>query len=729
MPLLNTIMIWGTAAVAIPIIIHLMNRRRFRKVPWAAIRFLKISVERNQRRMKIEEWILLLLRCAIVALIAFALARPVSDLISGRWLASQTVAGVVIDHSGSMATATGVGGKTKLDTAREAATGILSGLPNGSATSVVSAADTPGEGVLEPTLDSSRADRAVEEIRQTYRTTDLLPAIDGAADAIENRAATRRELIIITDGQSAGWKQFDAIIRRLETAKTKARPVIVLVGEPGVEGDNLAVTRLAQNTPVAAIGQPLRLSVEVTNFGPLEADNVTVQLSVDGAEAGEPVDIGDIPPGESRAVTTFAALPGEGHHRIAATLPGGDSLPLDDTRVIVVRAVKRSRALLVDGEPGRVPSESETFFLHNALVPVPPDRAEDFYIAADVVTPSALPGTDLDDYDAIFLANVSELTRSSAQQIADFVGAGGGLAVFPGKNVNRSFYNVELHSELGLLPAGFGDAYPEDSNGPGLTLQAGGYDHPLVALWNDPGAGTLASARTRRALRLEIPKSETGGQTAPGTAKVVLRYDDGSPAVVEGEFGLGRVFQFSSSADTEWTDLPVRLGFLPLIHRVFGGVLQRKGGGLNVQVGSPFVRRFPSEFIQREAMVYAAGTAVSEGTLIKVQDLGGGAAGIEYANTDLAGTYEVSLTDPPEVISFATQMDPAESDPEPLSEPQLERLRSVADVVRWEGPGSLAAVLGNEGSGGSEIWLPLIVIAGLLALLELFLAQRFSRVK
>jgi hypothetical protein len=81
------------------------------------------------------------------------------------------------------------------------------------------------------------------------------------------------------------------------------------------------------------------------------------------------------------------------------------------------------------------------------------------------------------------------------------------------------------------------------------------------------------------------------------------------------------------------------------------------------------------------------------------------------------------------VISFATQMDPAESDPEQLSEPQLERLRTVADVVRWEGPGSLAAVLGNGGSGGSEIWLPLIIIVGLLALLELFLAQRFSREK
>ena len=730
MPLLNQIMLWGTAAVAIPIIIHLLNRRRFRKIPWAAMRFLKISVERNQRRMKVEDWILLALRCAIVALIAFALARPVSDWISGRWLGSQTVAGVVVDQSGSMATLTGGGGKTKLDTAREAATGILSGLPSGTATSVVAAADTPGEGILEPTLDTDRARREVADIRQTYRTTDLLPAIDDAADAVEGRAATRRELIIVTDGQSAGWKQFDAIVRRLEAAKTKGRPVIVLVGEQGAQGENLALTRLAQNTPVAAIGQPLRLSVEVTNFGAVEADDVTVQLSVDDLPTADPVEIGDIPPGESRAVTTFVALPGEGHHRIAATLPGGDALPLDDSRVIVVRAVQRSRALLVDGEPGRAPAESETFFLLNALVPVPPEKADEFYIGADTITPSQLPGTDLNDYDAVFLANVSEFTNTSAQQLADFVRAGGGLAVFPGKNVNRSFYNAELHTNLGLLPAAFGEAYPENPTPENaLTLQAGGYDHPLVALWNDPGAGSLASARTKRALRLEIPKSEAGGEGAPASAKIVLRYDDGSPAVVEGEFGLGRVFQFSSTADTEWTDLPVRPGFLPLIHRVFGGVLQRKGGGLNIPVGSPFVRLFPPSFIDREAMIYAAGAASSQGSLTKIQDLGGGAAGIEYTATDLAGTYEVSLTDPPEVIAFATQMDPAESDPETLSEPQIERLQTVADVVRWEGPASLGAVLGNGGTGGSEIWLPLLVLAGILAILELFLAQRFSREK
>ena len=76
MSFLNTAMLWGLAALAVPIFIHLLNRRRFRRVPWAAMRFLKVSVEQNQRRMKLEDWLLLLVRCAMVALLALLVARP-----------------------------------------------------------------------------------------------------------------------------------------------------------------------------------------------------------------------------------------------------------------------------------------------------------------------------------------------------------------------------------------------------------------------------------------------------------------------------------------------------------------------------------------------------------------------------------------------------------------------------------------------------------------------------
>ena len=79
MNFLNQALLWGLAAVSLPVVIHLLNRRRFRKVPWAAMRFLKVSVEQNQRRMKLEDWILLLVRCAMIALLAFLMARPVME--------------------------------------------------------------------------------------------------------------------------------------------------------------------------------------------------------------------------------------------------------------------------------------------------------------------------------------------------------------------------------------------------------------------------------------------------------------------------------------------------------------------------------------------------------------------------------------------------------------------------------------------------------------------------
>ena len=81
MQFLNQILLAGLAAAAIPIIIHLLNRRRFKRVPWAAMRFVQVSLQRNQRRMQIEDLILLIIRCLLLALLAFALARPAVDWI------------------------------------------------------------------------------------------------------------------------------------------------------------------------------------------------------------------------------------------------------------------------------------------------------------------------------------------------------------------------------------------------------------------------------------------------------------------------------------------------------------------------------------------------------------------------------------------------------------------------------------------------------------------------
>ena len=133
MAFLNPIMLFGLTAVSVPIIIHLLNRRRFQKVVWAAMRFLKLSVEQNQRRMQIEDLILLALRCLLLALLALALARPALMSNSKDVFGQSKVTGVILlDNSYSMGVSDGT--RTRFDKAREAALQAIDSMPVGSAT-------------------------------------------------------------------------------------------------------------------------------------------------------------------------------------------------------------------------------------------------------------------------------------------------------------------------------------------------------------------------------------------------------------------------------------------------------------------------------------------------------------------------------------------------------------------------------------------------------------------
>src|SRR5438445_1675608 len=131
MSFLNPILLGGLFAISIPIIIHLLNRRKFQKVVWAAMRFLKISVEQNQRRMKIEDLILLVLRCLLVALLALALARPaILSNTTDRFGQSKVTGVIILDNSYSMGVSDGA--QTRFDKARQAGEQVIDSLPGGS---------------------------------------------------------------------------------------------------------------------------------------------------------------------------------------------------------------------------------------------------------------------------------------------------------------------------------------------------------------------------------------------------------------------------------------------------------------------------------------------------------------------------------------------------------------------------------------------------------------------
>ena len=744
MGFLNPFLLFGLTAVSVPIIIHLLNRRRFQKVVWAAMRFLKISVEQNQRRMRIEDMILLALRCLLLALLALALARPAFKT-SGTDVFGQSkvTAVIVLDNSQSMALSDGT--LTRFDKARKAAEQALDTMTGGSATAVILASDIANAVIPEPTFDLNLARKVLREATITDRATDLAPSLSRAVDILRGRLAIRKEIYVFTDGQATGWRQLEEIRKALARVKTEIRSHIVLVGEH--EQHNLGISELRIASELTPIRQPLRFEVRVANYGQEEARDVRVTLSVDGEPASAEFAVPVIGAGESKSVSLFTRLRTEGYHSITARIPP-DRQPADDYRTVVVRALKEVRVLLVDGEPSAEARESETFFLGNALVPVSADDAPNFFIKPNRITLPELSGARLDDYDAVVLANVPEFGEPTANNLAAYLRRGGGVIIFPGARVNTGFYNDVLARKFNFLPATLGTPRGQaEQEEKFFTLQRENYEHPIVSIWNDPGSGTLASARFFRAFDLKpVPydaeqvKKADEEKAAPspeakprpptqeaGEPRVIIKYADGGIAAMERNWGLGRVILFSSTADTAWNDLPVRPAFVPLVHRALGSIVIHQDEGLNIRVGAKFARRVGVELLGKDVLVFKPRQTDAVRDLRRIEMTGGWPT-FQYDKTDLAGTYDLSVVDPAVKLKFAASADPIESTLDELSPEQRKLLETVAHVVEWGPKFSLRETVERQRTG-LEFWLPILLLALLVAVVETFLAQYFSRSK
>ncbi len=420
---------------------------------------------------------------------------------------------------------------------------------------------------------------------------------------------------------------------------------------------------------------------------------------------------------------------------------------------------------------------------------------------------------------------MKSLPSGIVDQLARYVGAGNGLLVFPGSEIDEAFYNDELHKRLALLPASFGGARGDAGQAEVFTtLQSANYEHPVVDMWNNPDSGSLGGrgrgVRFFRYQLLQPPRAlarsqleeqsgqwyakgeeesysgwVVGDEGAPaeryqggekvdldedeiGLPKVVVSYDQGrhklvagenlakvatdygvpleslealnpnplaqgdqvvlpagQPAVVEHSWGLGRVYQFSYTADTDWSELPASPHSVPLYDKIIGSILLNQDAGLNLVVGNPFTRELGAVNANLQARVIAPGEAADQAeTLIVSTESGQGT--LRFGDTDRAGIYEViyeypddseETAEPPAPVRFATQPDTRESNMTALSPATRKTMDKHAGLHDWQ-QADLAAALKRD-RVGAEFWLPVILIVLLLGALEIWLAQKFSRPK
>jgi hypothetical protein len=729
-------------ALAIPVAIHLLNKTRVRQIRWAATKFLLDSVKKNQRRLQIEDLILLVLRCLIMALLVLAFARPAFEgmgSVSAFGTGGPVVAGFVVDVSASMAQSDGV--ETRLDVARGKARDVLDGLASGSQASMFLVSDRIVQSIPKPTTNLALVRRGIERATATDAGSDLLPGIQAAIDSVKGFSELPKQIHIFTDSQALAWKQHEQIAKAL----AQNPGIGVEVHSLGGKGENnVAITGLRQEAMVPAVNQPLGCLVEVTNHGSAPAEQVRVTLAIDQDPPSDETVIDRIEPGATRAVRLFARFRMPGYHTLtASTTP--DQLPSDNQRSIAVRVVEQMRVLVVEGTRQARKSDRDAFFLVNALAPVPAARLADYYLKPEAASVAKLDDADLSGYDMIVLSNVGKLGDSASQKLQTYVREGGALVIFPGPNSPPEAYNANPILK-DMMPATLGR--PAGKEGEFQNWQDKGLNHPVSALWNDRTNGSLATVRASKwfplAPRAEgaaaAPSGLSGGQGKDahliGDTLVIARLANGEPAVMEQRYGKGAVVLFNGPATTQWGNFPIHPAFLPFLSRLTAYLTRQENRNLVLTPGAAFTMPVATEWLGRDFLVLRP-DAEGEPRIAGRVELQDQDALIRYRDTDQAGPYRILFKgqDTP-VAAFAVQGPPDESNLRVVDETTI---KPIVDRGRDKGgnpatPGTATVAAGEEDAprplgGDREAWTILVWLAAILSLVEMALAHRFSQTR
>jgi hypothetical protein len=607
-------LLFGALLFTVPLLIHLLNRQRYRRRPWAAMEFLLLAYRKQRRRVRMENLLLLLLRCLIPIAIAFAIARPILRDAGIVGIAGSAHHVLVLDRSYSMGVQPS-GGQSPFERARHLAAQLLERIDAqaGHKVTVVLA----GQRVTLPVREDLSLARARSEVLALSGPEDtggdLVPALQQVADLVDDAGDADLRVYLFTDlqqrafGEAAGpgagreaaappatrpaaeaeaerTRLFEDDAREaIQRIQKRARLEVIHAGAGAARLDNVQLTDLRLNEVYAAARVPAAITAHARNLGDTLRE-VQVLLEVDGGEPlRKPL---RLDPGGEGAVEFQIVLREPGQRRLRAALQN-DNLAADDERFLVANVRDRLRILLVEGS-----SESETVLQESGLLRsvLDPTGGEGAPMLT-VFAPSTIDAiallagrANLAAYDLIVLANVERLNAAAAQALTDAVRSGVGLLVMFGQGVDPDSWNLHLHGGGdGLLPMRIGAPTgftPGGADSYGSLLLRP--QHPVVAELHREVFELTPIWRY-----VPVP---TGTLRKDAEVVAALRDPEQSPLLVAADAGAGRTLWLTSAVSSR-PDKANALDFpataFPLFHEAVKWLALPSRDDFNVETGAP----------------------------------------------------------------------------------------------------------------------------------------------
>ena len=678
MSFLTPLFFLGVAALAAPILVHLVRRTRARKVQFPALVFVRQVPQRTIRRRTLQNVLLMLLRCLAILLIVIAFTRP---FFSGGSAAKEnTAAGatvILVDNSLSMRR------EPLFNEALKRAEAAVDEARIDEQLTVLSF-DKRYAVVNRFTSDKNRLRLAIRSINAGWDGTDYEQALRGAESLLgEIQTSGPKKIVMISDFQAPGWNQNTATFKLANT--TQLTTIDVASNDPV---PNIAVTNVEARGVVFGQKYLDNLAVHISNFGDAPRDRIQVDFQIN-EQTVEKRDI-SLNTRESKVIEFTGFNLNEGANRCTIDVVSGDFAP-DNRFYFTLRRETPSKALIAESASrGR----SDSLHLQSALT-----TNDDLPFTFALKSTGSVDPSSISEYALVVLNDAGPISGALADALMKFVEAGGQLIVSTGPRSTADSLNALQR----IMPASLREAV-QTKAGESVTMTNVKFDHPIFEVFQE--SGRLAAAHVIGYFRSE----------AAPTASVLARFEDGSPALLESRTGIGRVLLITSSLGPSWNDLPLTPLYLPFIHqmvRYAGAREENSWYGL----GQTFTVRKTANG-QLPPVDTPAGARLSEGRNTPDGDL--------LVTARELGFYRLRYDGAPGFAAIDT--DGAEGDFTKVNFAEF-----VAGVTGGTGTGeggdASRNASGEEVEGRQKVWWSLLLLALLLLIAESVLARRTKMVK
>ncbi len=674
------------AAAAIPIVIHLLTRRRQSRQPWAAMQLLREVLERESKRVRFEQIILLVIRVSILILLALALARPFfsnpRDASSDSTESTRPKLWILgFDLSYSMGYLDESG--SRLQRAKEIASRKLAEAKEGDAFSLLTFGSPSQAVIRRPTFDRAQVLSEIRKLQTKDTGADIVGGLQTiqaiADDALkEPNLPSDIEVTLLSDlGEDSWTRLIDSQSEiLLQLSRTARLDVQSLMGQSRPE--NLAITGIRVDKPSSLVGESLEVTVEVSNFGNTSTDEVPIQLGLNGQTVNSRNVT--LPAGKATEVTFSIQPLQQGLMVISASLPD-DRLLVDNQRYRVIEIRRQDRLLFVEE------SKDDTRLLRMSLVNTASRGSADSpaaNIAAlsesadrlETVDTVDLPSLDLKNWEALVLNDVAFIEPNLIDQLQRFVRSGGALIIGFGPKTSAESWNNLLQDENFL-----GFEFDRVSAEQAWSIDPVGYESPVTAPFSGfPDAGLLTTPIFRHWIIKQRAESLVTDVGISNSTPLIVRNSWGTGSVASilsaPEAGIqvsGRGNEASNSES--WNAIAIWPSFVPVMQQLLRSQLSNVLTQYNLQTAQ-IIQGKTDRSARSQVHVISPDGVEHPLTTEPIAELG---FGWFFTNTSKSGVYYLR-NEQSNLTPFALNVDPVQSSLQSISLDSLPKSNELPDT-------------------------------------------------